>query len=264
MIPDQVVQPALQPSNPNRRRLWDWAVIFLVFAGVVVVVSRTHADVDLWGHLRFGLDTLNNGGVVRSDPYSYLTAGYPWINHEWLAEVGFALAWTALGATGLVLLKVLGWTLTYAIPFTYLRGSGLPALRAGILVLLSLPLTAPLFYTVRPHVFTALLFALVLWIMLQAEQERLGWLWLAPLLFALWPNLHGAFPAGLGVLGLWGMIHLLSHRDRRTWLMIIPPLLLSVIAILANPYGQCCRDTLSSWLSSPGRNCRGKSAGPRR
>jgi len=27
------------------------------------------------------------------DPYSYLSAGQPWINHEWLAEVSFALAW---------------------------------------------------------------------------------------------------------------------------------------------------------------------------
>jgi hypothetical protein len=224
-------------SNHKSRRGWDIAVTFLVFAGIVVVVSRTVADPDLWGHLKFGLDTLANGAVMKADPYSYLTAGQPWINHEWLAELSFALTWLAVGSAGLVLLKVLFWGLTYAIPYAYLVRTGLPPLRAGILVLLSLPLTAPLFGTVRPHFYTALLFMLVLWMMVQAEQGRYRWLWLGLVLFALWPNLHGAFPAGLGVLGVWGGLHLLLHRNRHAWLSVIPPLLLSAVAILANPWG---------------------------
>ena len=33
----------------------------------------TEADPDLWGHLRFGLDTLSTGLIVRADIYSYLS-----------------------------------------------------------------------------------------------------------------------------------------------------------------------------------------------
>ncbi len=69
------------------------SVIILVIAALVIITSRTVADTDLWGHLRFGLDTVESGRVLDVDPYSYLSAGQRWINHEWLAEVSFALAW---------------------------------------------------------------------------------------------------------------------------------------------------------------------------
>ncbi len=65
----------------------------MVAATLALVMARTAADPDLWGHLRFGLDTLQSRTVTQSDPYSYLTAGQRWINHEWLAEVAFASAW---------------------------------------------------------------------------------------------------------------------------------------------------------------------------
>ena len=57
----------------------------------------TEADPDLWGHLRFGLDTVAAGRIVRTDIYSYLSGRHqPWINHEWLAEAIMAIAWNAV------------------------------------------------------------------------------------------------------------------------------------------------------------------------
>ena len=58
--------PAIHSDeNKNPGRLWNGAVITLVFAGVVAIVSRTYADNDLWGHLTYGLDTLKNGAILR-------------------------------------------------------------------------------------------------------------------------------------------------------------------------------------------------------
>jgi len=236
------MQPAHPPKTDareaiNSRIFWNAAVIFLIFSGVVLVASRTIADPDLWGHLRFGLDTIQNKGVIQVDPYSYMTTGQRWINHEWLAEVTFALAWLLYGPTGLVILKTALWTITYAILFWYLAKYPLVPLRAGILLFLSMTLTLPFIYTVRPHSYTALLYTLILLIIIQAENGRYRWLWACPLIFILWPNLHGAFPAGLGVLAVWAFVHLLTHRRRRVWLQVIPPLLLSGVATLINPYG---------------------------
>jgi len=236
----------MKPVHPSKsdaveadysRIFWNAAVIFLIFCGFVVIISQTISDTDLWGHLRFGLDTLENRAVMQVDPYSYLTDGQRWINHEWLAEVTFAIAWLLYGPTGLVILKTAIWTITYAILFWYLAKYPLVPLRAGILLFLSMTLALPFIYTVRPHSYTALLYTLILLIIVQAESGRYRWLWACPLIFVLWPNLHGAFPAGLGILGIWAFIHLLTHRNRRVWLQAIPPLLLSGVATLINPYG---------------------------
>ena len=58
------------------------------------MIATTHADPDLWGHVRFGLNILEHGRLHTADPYSF-TSGRSWVNHEWLSEVAFALAWTA-------------------------------------------------------------------------------------------------------------------------------------------------------------------------
>ena len=230
---------------------WNAAVIFLIFCGFVVNISQTISDTDLWGHLRFGLDTLENRAVMQVDPYSYLTDGQRWINHEWLAEVTFAIAWLLFGPTGLVILKTALWTIIYAILFWYLAKYPLVPLRAGILLFLSMTLTLPFIYTVRPHSYSALLYTLILLIIVQAESGRYRWLWACPLIFALWPNLHGAFPAGLGVLAVWAFVHLLTHRNRRVWLQVIPPLLLSGVATLINPYGVDLLFFIFSHLDDP-------------
>src|SRR4029453_9195599 len=68
-------------------------------------VARTRADVDLWGHLRFGLDIVQERSLEIADHYSF-TSDRPWINHEWLSEIAIALAWQTAGTTGLIFLKL--------------------------------------------------------------------------------------------------------------------------------------------------------------
>ena len=70
-----------------------------------VLVLRTVADPDLWGHVRFGQDILRTGSIIQADTYSYRTAGQLWINHEWLAEVIFAGLYDRFGPTGLIVSK---------------------------------------------------------------------------------------------------------------------------------------------------------------
>ncbi len=68
------------------------------------LASRATVDPDLWGHVRFGLDLLAMGRLTAVDPYSF-TQDVPWINHEWLSELLFALAFREGGVVGLLLLK---------------------------------------------------------------------------------------------------------------------------------------------------------------
>ena len=176
------------------------SLIVLVFSAILLGITRTVVDPDLWGHLRFGLDTLRNGYLARQDPYAYTTAGQVWINHEWLAEVIFALAWRAGGNLGLILLKDGVEVLTLALAFGSCCAGKLSPYGPALYVLLFLPAMLPSMWTVRPQMFTNLMFALVLFIILMAERGHYGWLWVAPPAICFWMNTHGGVLAGTAIL----------------------------------------------------------------
>ncbi len=94
---------------------------------------------------------------------------------------------------------------------------------------------APTIGTVRPHMFTTLGFSLTLILIRKAESGHYRPLWMLPLIFAAWPNLHGGFLAGGGMVALWALFHLFGHY--RQWRGFLPPLILSACATLLNPYG---------------------------
>ncbi len=80
------------------------------------------ADVDLWGHLKFGQDILREGSLPRTDSYSYTAPGSQWINHEWLMEVLFYTIFLAAGSPGLVLFKlVLGLAIVHILSQIYFK-----------------------------------------------------------------------------------------------------------------------------------------------
>jgi hypothetical protein len=211
------------------------SLLILVISAILLGITRTVVDPDLWGHLRFGLDTLHNGTITRQDPYAYTTAGQVWINHEWLAEVLFALAWQAAGNLGLILLKVGVEVLTLVLAFIVLLRHRVEPLWGCLYVLLFLPMMLPSMWTVRPQMFTNLMFALILFIIFLADGGHYGWLWVAPPALCLWANTHGGVLAGAAVLVIWSVAHLLFHPH--SWKKVLTPLVLAFIATLVNPYG---------------------------
>lgn len=225
--------------------LWGSSLRLLLFSIFLAFAAKSFADPDLWGHLLFGQRMLDLGHVTRVDPYSFLSDP-AWINHEWLAEVIFASAWEMAGPPGLVLLKVAVVLLLLALIYLHLRRQDLDVLRAGFIVtLVLLPLT-PGVRTVRPQLFTLLLFTLTLLVLIRVEEGEHRSAWLLPVIVALWVNLHGGVLAGLGTIGLWAAGHaaLVLYRERRAGSLfaggrkhVWGAVLTSVLALLANPYG---------------------------
>jgi hypothetical protein len=227
-------------------RLVAFAPVCLLTSFGLFYFSRTVADPDLWGHVRFGQDILRTGRIIERDPYSYRTEDQPWINHEWLAEVVFAALYNRGGSTGLIAFKVLVSLLVLWLGYAHLRAAGLGRYRAVLLLLLvSGPLRMGL-GTVRPQMFTYLFFLILLVLLSRAAVVRLVWLWTIPVLFAVWVNVHGGVLAGVGVLSLW-ILGLLVDSQRGTsfstrfYLVLATairaPALASGLALLVNPYG---------------------------
>lgn len=213
----------------------NFSTIIFVLSILILLISRTVADADLWGHLQFGMDILDSGAINDVDPYSYMSGGYRWINHEWLAEVLFALFWRAGGSTGLIILKTLLGLLTFGSIYIYLLKLKLSPIRAGSLLVLASIAVIPAIATIRPHAFTLLFSAITFLTIVSAEYGKYKWLWLCPLVFALWVNFHGGVLAGIGFLFIWAVVHSLIHKEE--WLKILIPTVISVLAVFLNPYG---------------------------
>lgn len=205
-------------------------------AALLVVIAQTSADTDLWGHVRFGQDIIDSGGLPVVDDYSF-TTDQRWINHEWLAEVAMGLAYTAGGPLGLVVLKLLlavGALLLVGVPLR----QRIPSewLRAALFAFTILAGVAPLTGAMRPQVFSLVCFSALLVVLTfaKAGPRRLWWL---PPLFALWVNLHGGWIVGLGVLAVWSAARFLDTPEPRWQRRLVWVWMLSAAATLINPYG---------------------------
>ena len=214
------------------------------------------ADPDLWGHTKFGVDHIQSGHLARTDPFSFMTGGQEWINHEWLSELIFGWAYMTGGATGLFVLRSVIFCAIVTGLFTlcWLRWKN------GFVTLLvatsALPFLA-LFTNVRPHSFTFLLVVLVLLCIEAYARGRHRWVYFLPLLMALWVNLHGGFIVGLGLCGL-GLLSLACGAEgemkaptatqKRTLATVG---LLTVAATLLNPYHLKLYGYLASALVLP-------------
>jgi hypothetical protein len=203
---------------------------------ILLLVTRTVADADLWGHLRFGLDMLASGSIHALDSYSF-TADRPWVNHEWLAELLMAVAYRALGPLGLNLLKVLVIAVVAATLLAVARQERARPVARDLFIVLALFATYSRTQVVRPQIFSVALFCVLLYLLRESERGRSWTLWLVPLCFAAWANLHGAWIVGLAVLFIW--------MAGRAWQAANLPLIgtfaaigtLSILATLLNPYG---------------------------
>jgi len=208
-------------------RTW-WPLAGLVLL-VLAAATITRADADLWGHVRFGLDSLRDRRLTSIDPYSF-TQDVPWLNHEWLSELQMGMAYAIAGSVGLSLLKAALAFLTFAIVWSALRGAANGA-RIAVMVLVTFG-TIHMTSSLRPQLWTFVSFALLCRALSDPFSRLRRWL---PVLFALWANVHGGWVVGLGVLGVWAAIEMLIKPEtRRAWFVIAAA---SALATLCTPYG---------------------------
>jgi hypothetical protein len=199
----------------------------LAVAGSVCV--RAAVDPDLWGHLRFGLDLAAARRLTSVDPYSF-TQDKPWINHEWLSELLFALVYRGAGVSGLLVLKIS----ILAAAFLLLAAvtKEVQEDRRWWLLAVAIFGVGPIAATFRPQLWTILGVAIVARIL--SAQRGFWWL---PIVFAVWANMHGGWIVGAAVAALWIAGRAIDTRDIRAQLPIGLPVALAIAATIINPYG---------------------------
>jgi len=242
----------LEPGrSPRRAALALMAVALL--AAMLMAVQPVRSP-DVWHHIACGR-LVTQQGPAHTDPFSCTAQGQPWIQYEWLAQLAIYGIWTAGGATGLMLMQIgmigltaffLFWTARVRLGWSALSQRASTSLCGGaaaLAVALAFCAASDRIFT-RPELFSWAILAAWLLALEQLRQGRLRWMALFPLLMALWVNLHGAWPAGLALSGLYcGAETFLALRrrpsaiHRRTLTALWGAFGLALAATLANPYG---------------------------
>jgi hypothetical protein len=188
------------------------AALLLVLLAALPLLKQV--DPDFWWHLRTG-DLIAHHGIPRHDVYSWTAGGQSWVAHEWLSELLIWAVQSTFGyAASVALFSVCACA---AIVLMWRLARDRAAVSPIMILLLALELVMfARFVTVRPQVFTWLLFALFVYVLERDSAERPARLWALPPLMALWANLHLGFIYGLMVVVIWAASLVLDGSRSRS------------------------------------------------
>ena len=218
----------------------------LLVGATFAVVQSFSVDPDMWWHIRTGELILSTHRWATTDPYSYTSAGAPWMSCEWLGDVVFAVVYRLGGLRGLeVLLIALASAVMLALyGFATLRSGSCKAAFLVSAVFLAL---ANASFNLRPQMLGYLFLILMLIALEFFRQGKQRALWLLPVLFLFWVNTHGSWIIGLGTVALYFLAGLVSFQigslETRRWtnaerMRLEIVFLLSLVAIPITPYGE--------------------------
>ena len=199
------------------------------------------ADGDIGRHVRVGRQILEQHQIPLTDSLSHTRPGGEWVPKEWASQVAMAAADDAFGLAGVAVLAGLLFSASVWLVFAIALGGGAGVVSA--LLAASLSLLLQLVHLLpRPHLATTALLAAVTLVLVRYRESRRGpLLFLLPLLFAIWANLHAGFPVGLIVVGVFvadawiGVMR--RDTDSRTAVLLSATAIGSVLATMLNPVG---------------------------
>lgn len=139
-------------------------------------MSPNLPDPDLWGHVEYARDALRFG-LPATTTYSYTAEGYPWVNHELLAEFLQAVGMDTIGPIGMLIAKCLLGVGCLAIVFWWGRRER-PSALSSCFVALLVSVNLTYFWCLRPQLLTFVSYVLMLAVLSYCFQGWQGRWWL--------------------------------------------------------------------------------------
>jgi len=200
------------------------------------------ANTSIGWHLASGDWVLHNHAFLRADPFSFTSGGAPWIDHEWLFQVGVSIVYSIGGPAGLVAFRALIISTISLFLLVVAVRNGLSPASALVLTLACVAGARGRFF-VRPELVTLLIVPAAVWLFLERAQRR-SLVWLAALagLMVIGANSHGGVlvvPPLLGGILIAEVVQMARDRCWRpeTCVSGLGGIAVSTVALLINPYG---------------------------
>jgi len=242
-------RPAQLPHAPSLmfHRLFCFpAALCAVLAATVVAVARKgFTDPDIWWHLRNVQCLFATHKWLRVDAFSFTVRGQPWIDHEWLAEIPYYVAWRGFGVLGVKVLSLLILESIFGgLLYLCWRQSG--HIKASACACYLAVLLGSVSFGPRTLLFGYIYLIVLLLVLEEFPARSPAPLWVLPPLFCLWINTHGSWALGLIVFvifiaggffeGRWGAVEATPWSPMQLR-RLLRTLVISVAALFLNPYG---------------------------
>jgi hypothetical protein len=227
--------------------------IFLISFTCVYYLSNAGlllGHYDLGWHLAAGDLIRDRGTIPFQDPWSFTLADKQWYNLSWLWDVIASVLFQYTGFGGLVLSVVACGALIVGYLASVCLSRGASAIAVCISVFLACLLypsfgTPPNIYLAASPNTATMLFCVIFY---GECLRRTRWFLLPPIM-VLWTNLHGGFPLGFFIVGIFGGIALL-RRDWANFKIYAFAGAGCLVAIFINPLGWHIYDGVTSTLGN--------------
>lgn len=252
----------LQPIAASQLAMWLGLTCLFAALPLFFIKHARLNDPDIWWHLRAGEWILQNHRIPHVDVFSTTTLGRPWVEYCWLFDVGSNWLVAHFDLAGIIWFQTLLRLAVTGILFSLVRRLIPQFFWRAVAITGMATLAMAWSLTPRPGAFSVLFFVLELYVLVRARQSaNVRLLWILPVLFVVWANIHVEFVTGLFVLGVWCGEPWLkkltgTEAGAQSGLDPFPRQLCMVagacfFAILCNPYGfrllttvvQLARDT---------------------
>jgi hypothetical protein len=218
--------------------------LFAVF--VVIYISPSLEDYDLWFHLRYGEHHVKNATLyIDHTIYSWTPTLQDWKYVTWIGSSALYLIYNVFSMPGLSVLQWLILAGLAALYVFYLRSRGRTPGTWEIAALTAVFMAVkPSATLIKPELFTVLLFggAVFLYFRGREGDERL--FYGLPALMLIWVNTHGGYIIGLFFLTLCTICEVLNTLfikqhglSKKGLTALIVAVALSYVAVSVNPYG---------------------------
>ena len=230
----------------RRFDLFSMFVLIVMFAIPAGTITAPLSEYDTGWHLRTGQWIVENRAIPEADTFSTVGQDRLWVAYSWLYDVGVYGAFQTLGLVGILLCRTaLALFIVMALYFLVRRREPSVVVQAGIVAAASVALW-PLLVSDRPGLVSMIFVIWTLEAILALREGRAhGKIWLLPLVYALWANVHIQWVHGLFIMGLAWLAPLidaavarrsLTVAERRDWLKLTALIAACSLATLCNPY----------------------------
>ncbi|WP_263365940.1 hypothetical protein [Edaphobacter bradus] len=234
--------------DPQTTRVWCPFHVALAAALAIMVYlfcGQSVADPDIWWHLKNAQVLIREHHWIRFDTYSYTIKGTPWVDSEWLSELIYFAAWKVGGLRGIFALYLfMAESVMIGVLYLAYKVSG--SIKSATLVSIPAVLLAVVNFGPRTILFGWACMIIVMLVLWRLLDDREAPLWVLPVVFCLWANLHGSWLVGMVVCGIvvlsrtinwsWGNIETTRWSSAQARRLLWTGLC-TVGALFVNPYG---------------------------
>lgn len=165
------------------------ALFLILFVSLFLILMQKVYEPDTYWHLKTGEIILKTKAIPDKEIFSFTTEGKDWTPPEWLADIIFYLIYKTGGFDLLNLFSILIYTSSFLLLFYILIQRGTSEIVSAALVTIA-ALGASERSQPRPHIFTYLFLALMIFLLDGYRLKDKKYLYILPVLGIFWVNLH--------------------------------------------------------------------------